>query len=177
MKKCLFLILVVIVISSCKKDENPEPDIYNSFATAKINNEVFSFKPSMIFSSTTDSYGILLEYHIDEIILRKSLNFSFIKGETIKQSIYPISISNQDTSQCSYSTLIGDGDVLGNYYYLNENDLIEDYLELTQFNESTGNVQGTFQVSFYVDTSTIFDLNSPDTIIITDGYFETTIHD
>ncbi len=64
MKKCLFLILVVIGIFSCKKDESPKPDIYNGFATAKINNKEFSFKPRMVFSSNTNSYGILLEYHI-----------------------------------------------------------------------------------------------------------------
>ncbi|HHH50457.1 MAG TPA: hypothetical protein ENK52_05725 [Saprospiraceae bacterium] len=177
MKKYLVLLLTLAMVFSCKDDENPEPEIYNGFATAKINSEEYNFKPHMAFFSSVNSYGLSLQYHINENILRKAITFSFINGEIGKKIAYPLRFNNQDTLQCSYGTSIVDGDVFGNYYWLNENDEIEDYLELLEFNESTGEVIGKFQASFYIDTFAIFDQNSPDTIIITDGYFETIIFD
>lgn len=173
MKAYLLLILIIIISTSCGKDENSESEIYNGFAMAKINEEEFNLKPAMKFFPDHNAYGLTIAYHINENVVRKQLIFAYIAGETSRQLVRALDSNRKDTLQASYSTRLQDGDVLGNIYKVNELDNIEDYIELTEFNESTGEVIGEFQASFYVDTSAIFDLSSPDTITITDGYFET----
>lgn len=172
--RILIIFSIALLFGSCTKDEPiPEPEIYNGFGSAEINGEVREFRPSMKFHESKDSYGIVLDYYFQEV-MKAQIHFRlFSNGEDL-QILFQENENNQ-FPQAIYSTRIGDGDVAGNYYFLNEGDEIEDYLQLISFDESTGKVVGEFQASFVVDTAQIFDPNSPDTIVITNGYFETTI--
>lgn len=166
--------LIAMVLVACTKDD-PEysPNGFNGFSSATINGNTLSFKPSMKYFISSGTYGIGLDYFKNNII-KSVIHFGFFSNVLSKQKLNSI-LNEKKYPLASYATLIGDGDVAGNYYFLNETDTIEDYLLLTSFDDKTGDVKGKFQASFYVDTSLIFDLNSPDTIIITDGYFETTV--
>jgi hypothetical protein len=76
----------------------------------------------------------------------------------------------------SFATL--NGDVLYNYYHLNESDTIADYIHLLSYDESTGEVKGRFQASYVLDSAEQLDPDFLDTVvIIKDGYFETKIYE
>ncbi len=175
MKK-LIVLFILIVLYSCTKDEPvSKPSVFNGFGTANINGKEYMFKPSMKYHESLGRYGIILVYFENEI-QRAKIHFAKVSNENSLQTLHKYN-DNIINTQCGFYTSILDGDVAGNYYFLNEKDSIEDYLLLTSFDMTTGEVKGEFQASFYVDTAKIFDHNFPDTIVITNGYFETTVLD
>ncbi len=175
--KYLAIIMLLLFGISCSKDETIiEPEVYNGIASGLINGEELIFSPRMTPSYGNDStYSLLIDLLKGDNVLKKTIHFSYIKPIVEVQLLKQFDFYNKIDLQCSYATRIGDGDVAGNYYYLNADDDIEDYLQLTNFNKSTGEVTGIFQASFVVDTAQIFDTSSPEIIVITNGYFETTI--
>ncbi len=173
MKKLLGILLIIISISCCQDDEQSEPELYNGYATAKVNGVEYDFKPRMKVRSSGIGYNIVMNYYVNDT-KRAQLHISAFTKEENAQTL---NSENEDNlnPQAIYATLIGDGDVTGNYYFLNEGDEVQDFIEIISFEESSGDVTGNFEASFYVDTSFIFDPGSPDTIVISDGYFETRV--
>ncbi len=174
-----FLIVIILVIlTSCHKDE-PVPVDYG-YGTMDLNGESYSLVPylSKPKRPSDDSlYFLYLKYVLQNGYLRKQIDFSGFKLKLDTQFFKKWNPGETTDMTSVYSTSLSDGDVFGNIYFLNENDTIPDYLKLTEINSKTGEVKGIFQCSYYVDTSLIFDPDSPDTIIITNGYFETIIRE
>ena len=166
----------MLLIASCTKDESSIPEFYNGVATGKINGVEFEFKPRMTHSIGNDStFNLIINYIIGDNVLRKSISITYIRKTIETQKFNRNVFENKFDLQCKYLTWILDGDVPGNSYELIENDTIADYIQLISYDEKTGKVLGKFQGSFMVDTTHIFDPNSPNDLVITDGYFETTI--
>jgi len=177
--KNLFVLMILVFMLSCEKEE-PELPIHNETyigtSTCSINGDSFDFKPKMKgYRTIENKYSLVLFNFLYDNIFRKEISFSLLELVSGKQKLHNISYSNQEIVQCSFATFISDGDVVGNNYFLNETDSIEDYIELTKINKVTGEIEGIFQASFYIDTGYIADFSSPDTIIIKNGYFKTTI--
>ena len=174
MKK-LIVLFILSILYSCTKDEPVSiPSVFNGFGTANINGKEYIFKPRMRYFDSY-GYGIVLVYFENEIERAQIAIENFANDSTV-QILHKYDYNIIEPNAGFYTTIL-DGDVAGNYYILNEKDSIEDYLLLTSFDMTTGEVKGEFQASFYVDTAKIFDHNFPDTIVITNGYFETKVFD
>lgn len=178
MKHITLLALAALLLFACGKEEiEAEPEAPNGVASAKINGAYLEFSPSMRFAYASDSkFNLLLQY-AQGGARRKQLALTLLEHSFDLQKLRAIDFDQNNSPRASYATLLYDGDVAGNYYYLNEEDEITDFFQFTEFDERTGRVTGRFQASFVVDTSAIFDLASPDTIVITEGYFETVVVD
>ena len=176
----LTLLFLLLFLFSCRPDEEPivTSEFYNGMAVAKINGEEFEFSPRMSPSHGNDStFNFLLDYFIGDQVLRKEIFFRYIRQTLSVQPLFVATSTDKENLQCGFGTSLYDGDVSGNYYLLNPNDSIEDFFRFLSFDEASGEVSGVFQASFVVSENAIFDPNSPDTIVITDGYFETKISD
>jgi len=179
-KYIVFAFGLFVFLNSCRPDEEPivTPDPYTGVAEAKINGEEFEFLPAMSPSPGNDStFNLLLNYFIGNQVLRKRVFFRYIRQTLSVQPLFVATSTDKENLQCGFGTFLYDGDVSGNYYLLNPNDSIEDFFRFLSFDEASGEVSGVFQASFVVSENAIFDPNSPDTIVITDGYFETKISD
>jgi hypothetical protein len=88
------------------------------------------------------------------------------------------------TSTCTNDSLVlanlyhANGDLLFDYYHIAEQDSIENFIEITAYDKTTGDVGGNFQAVFEVDTayilangSTLF--GAPNTIFMRNGSFST----
>ena len=163
----------MLLLASCSKEKYPMVDSYSGFATAKINDEVVNLKPSIKYFPDEKVYGMVLDRYVDDIV-RAEISIGYFLNIDTLQVLHAYN-EKMKFPQATYVTRIEDGDVAGNSYDLIENDNIKDYIQLISYDEKTGKVVGKFQGSFTVDTTHIFDPNSPNDIVITDGYFETTI--
>ncbi len=173
MKESLGIILIMLLILCCRDDEQSEQELYNGHATAKVNGVKYDFRPSLKFFPSLGTYSLVLD-HFENDVLRTQLHFNPFVDQRGAQNLHRSNNQNLNP-QATYSTSIGDGDVEGNNYHLLEMDEVEDFLEIVSLDETTGDVVGNFQASFEVDSLIRFDPSSPDTIVITDGYFETKI--
>jgi hypothetical protein len=170
----IMAVISLLILISCGKEDKVEPDFFNGFSSININGEAFEFQPRVTKSHGNDStYNVLLAYFIGEHILRKQLSITFVLRSNEKQNLLKSDIFDKSNPQVGFSTRLQDGDVPGNRYCLLMEDSQEDFLQFTQFDESSGEIKGKFEASFVVDSTFNFDVNSPDTILITDGYFET----
>ena len=180
-KYIVFIFGLFVFLNSCRPDEEPivTPDPYTEVAVAKINGEELNFFSQGLFfvHGSDPTFTLGLNYFIGDQVLRKRISFSYIKRTLSTQLLWPADVNDKEHLKCSFGTFLYDGDVVGNYYLLNPNDSIEDFFRSLSFDEASGEVSGVFQASFVVWEDAIFDPNSPDTIVITDGYFETKISD
>ncbi|MDO6389558.1 hypothetical protein Q4E40_05435 [Pontibacter sp. BT731] len=77
----------------------------------------------------------------------------------------------------SYSTLVDDGDVLGDIFKV-YGKAVDNYVTITSFNEKTREVKGEFQVTLVFDQlDNRNDPTAPDTIRFTNERFHTKIND
>lgn len=181
MRYLISFLLTALLLTACKKENNNpqlEEPSYMGFATMLLNEEEAEFFPILIYSNNSFETASLTLTQLSKAgIRRKIVGISSIPINNENHQLTERSPQYVEIGEISFHTLLSDGDVLGNYYYLNEQDEIEDFIQFTHIDEETREVKGIFQASFYVDTSAIFDLSSPDTIIITDGYFETVLQE
>ncbi len=179
MRITIFIFFIAFSIISCSK-EKPVKDPYLiepiGFGTAKVNGEVHDFKPFLYHRNNQEYYGLSLNRYLNER-LRSEIHIAHFYNTSNLQILTPEIIGEDHLKpEASYGTRLSSCELLmGNYYFLNDNDEIDDYVQLISFDENSGDMVGKFQCSFVVDTSTICDKSSPDTIVITDGYFETTV--
>jgi hypothetical protein len=175
MKK-ISTILLLLLLYACRKEEPVEEEpvfAYNGFGQIIDNDKDLYFK-----SILSPSYGKInlyylgFEYLIGENVLRKQFSLFFLKPTLDRQVIYPFDRLVTDNLQATYSTRIGDGDIMGSSYDLNDTDDIEDYIQLIKFDTLTGEVSGRFQASFKLDITTFVAPSSPDSVILKEGYFE-----
>lgn len=176
------LVFFIVLIGACKKEPASLPDDgmypYIGTVTMKVNEEEFPFLPVIVNNYRLSGHAdIAFISFSEEGFERKSLSFSAIPINTEKHSLVKSNNQTVEIGEASYGTSLSDGDVAGNNYKLNDSDSIEDYFQFTSINEDTKEVRGIFQASFLVNKATAFDPSSPDTIIITDGVFETVLQE
>lgn len=166
---CLFS---VILFFSCNKDAVDCVPLREGVAYFNFNGIADStYIPSILNSVDKETFYLSIIYYTKSKAIKRIATVSKIKYILGKQRIVPIYYNDADETYSSFATAIS-GDIAGNFYYINDNDTIEDYIQLTKIDEVSGEVEGNFQMSYYVDTIAIFDLSTPNTVILRDGYFK-----
>lgn len=173
-----FILYIVIAASfiSCKKDDDSDNGRWGT-ASALRNGESWTGEPTAFENNYPSETGII-------IILRSINNAGFDKDDLAFLKV-PISINRYSLSLTTllaidfligaeYTTLLSDGHVVGDIYYLLTDDSVEDYIEITEI--SGDEIKGNFQVSFLRDTTSApVSASTPDTLIFTGGQFHTRI--
>jgi hypothetical protein len=175
--KRFLLFTIALALLSCNKEQfTYVPGPYDAdFASAKFNTENLELESKMYKSLLNDSLYRLSIDHLDERgKLLKSMDFEFFRSTTDKQIVQFMEFDNKVDPQFSYYKMQGN-DLVEKVYQVLETDSIEDYIQLTEFNVATGKVKGHFQVSLALAPSFVSPNEPLDTVVITDGYFETTI--
>ena len=178
MKSILFVFIISICFISCRKEEprmlgHP----YWGEASALRNGKEWLPKVRGVRSNLDSSLiGININWFQAETnFQREYLGFINVpKSEvfdTIKlKSFVP---SSTELSFVSYGTLIDDGDVSGDDYDLLESE--DNWLIVTEWNESTTEIKGNFQASFLFKGDEHKTPDAGDTVRFTNGFFHTRI--
>lgn len=165
----IFAISIYFFIGCCKEDSIDSKS--QNFGTATINGSKVNLTPFISRSiNMSDKYFIILE---NELIngIGGNIQFSWI-DRNLKSQILTNSPHESKILFSKYYARLGDGDVAGNRYIINENDSIVDYLQITSIDEQTGIWKGIFEATFIRDEDKRVNYITPDTIVIKDGYFE-----
>jgi len=179
--KHLIFFLLTCCLFSCDKgtDDIQEPGKIEPMgqATMLLNEKSATFAPFMFYSyGTEETIELNFREYTPSGLLTKEFSISKLPVEVGKYELVR-RIPDQSLALGATSFYTTEHDILNNAYHLNEQDDIEDFIEFTEINEVTREVKGNFQASFYVDTLIQFDATQPDTLIITNGYFETILQD
>lgn len=180
MNRLLFVLPIVIMLSNCKKDENVVVDTevieHIGYSTATFNGEEVELQPfANHYDQLTPPLNFSLKRYVVDGSVRFSLSFRGMKLLIEKQTLYNRSDSVRISAASAASLIL---DTIGKEYDLNEQDDIEDFFQITHYNEETGDLHGIYQLSLYKDPTTEGlpdDPAWPDTLVIKDGYFETVV--
>lgn len=179
MKYFMIFLIPLTILQSCKEDPSIIPDIYWGEASAIKNGEPWSGR---IYAQPNEPYGYGFDISIDvfnnQEFLREVLHIAKIPYNMSKTKIDTLDIRVDVTlTAASYSSLVDDGDVLGDLFKVYEGEE-ENYIIITEYNEETGEIRGEFEVAFVFDEGplgTRSDPTVPDTIRFTNGTFHTKI--
>ena len=173
MKNIVLYFIIVASFISCKKED----DHNNRWGTASAlkNGENWEGEISTAHNIFIEDSGRTIQISsvnqagFDEDYL------AFFKVPLIIDK-HPISLTAASLKDsligAYYNTLLSDGHVFGDIYYVLEDDPVEDYIEITDI--SGDEIKGRFQVSFLRDTTSIpVSSSTLDTIIFTNGQFHT----
>ncbi len=176
--KIKYLILIIILaMAGCKK----EPVMFDGTITAKKNDKKWNGECEVIklsrlgFENEIDirfykfnKAGYTREtFHITRVSIQiGKINIIQYNTDSINNII--------SINGTSYHTLIDDGDVLDETYFLLES--AENTLEITKLNEQTSEIEGKFNLTFYRNPEEENpNPNSPDTVCFTNGEFKAII--
>jgi hypothetical protein len=178
MKKYLpVFIFLAIIITCCKKDDDI---FYWGEVSLKWNGDYWMEESKIrAFENLPHHQGINIEM--------ERFNSNGFEREDIFIYKIPLTIGRFDISEtkayeiddltgASYTTLLDDGDVIGDFYKLLE-DGHDNFVEIEKIKGDE--IWGTFEVAFVKDLigSVEGDPMAPDTVIITEGMFHTKILD
>ena len=178
MKYCFLLLGLVLLGTSCDKEDDPQgPDPAIHFATAKVNG--IDWKSTQAFYSATpqvnDFTTVFFSTSNEAGILRQQIRFKFLN--------FPL----QDTALLTFvrrgsvdnlrptayvDTFVADGDATAEGYDILDN---EDYSSWLHIDSQTQEeLRGTFELHFLIspDTPAKADPAAPDTLHFTNGAFE-----
>lgn len=172
--KIILLVLLSIAIVTCKDKEMTEPkNIYYGTGSANLSGYFWAGKTRTKFFNTCNngSMNIIIDEYNNEIQKSELV----IQAVPLSKGDFYLKLYKNvpcDSLATSFNTRISDGDVAGNFYKLLTSDSIQDWLNITTFNDESLEFNGEFQASFYRDTSLPkFDFSLPDTLVFTNGIF------
>lgn len=169
------IILGLVVCSACKKS-NEEPELYWGSVSAIKNGVAWEAE---IYAGENRPYNQGIDIGIEKFnskrLRREGLYFFKIPLNT---GVYPLSETDvriiDSLTGAFYNTLLDDGDVAGDAYYLFSGEHIENQIEITEIKGKE--IKGTFQVSFLKDLRYgAADPSAPDTVVFKNGKFHTRI--
>ena len=179
MKNLLISLIFVMTLQSCREEPSLIPDIYWGEASATKNGQPWS---GLIYAQPNEPYGYWFDISIrvfnTQEFLRESLFFFKIPYAIQNNQIDTIE-ARVDTTRTGafYATLVDDGDVVGDIFDV-YNGESENYISVTSYDKSSGEVRGEFAVTFVFDvTDNRSDPTAPDTIRFTNGQFHTKIRE
>jgi len=173
------ILLICIIISffiGCKKD--PDKGKYYGTASATFNGKAWQSGKVRCIITKQCSYGKLgfqFQVYNQYNELREEMIFFKIPSAVGTYIINPLNLNDplcKDTIPIgSYHTLQSDGDVALDSYnaILSSNN----YFKIDNYNERTKELRGSFAVTFKIFSRQ--DPNSPDTIRVSNGSFNTKI--
>ena len=195
MKWTFIALLLAGLLPSCKDDDQIDLPSHlfmdNGDVTVLMNGEDISSGftvrvAARVGSSTSCFPGKLnLEtiYSISDNVQRKAFGVHNIPLQVGHYTISRIETGNQVCDSniliASFATSVSDGDVQGDYYLPTENE--DNFVSVASYNETTGEVTGTFQITFVIELEDEppfkTDPNAPDTIRLTQGQFSAVIRE
>jgi hypothetical protein len=171
-----FLALLLLFQSCQERTEEPiEPVEFFGEAKCKLNGDFWNGIATSIrpFPTSPDKHSF-------EIFKRTTSTHVNFSGFYLALGKFALC----QTSTCTNDSLVlanlyhANGDLLFDYYHIAEQDSIENFIEITAYDKTTGDVGGNFQAVFEVDTayilangSTLF--GAPNTIFMRNGSFST----
>ncbi|MDX1719239.1 MAG: hypothetical protein R3353_03705 [Salegentibacter mishustinae] len=181
MKKIVLVMLSIGMLLSCSNDdednrltESPNP-IDSGLARAQKNGKDWqSHIYAIQRNETSDYFGIILSVYDGEGIRRQSLGFINLEKDTLTATVKRSSNTDDRLNAAIFATLAADGDVLCDVFEVYEPDSLTNTITITEFNEQTKEVSGTFNVTFIKDTERRpCDPDAPEFVRFTNGEFHT----
>ena len=176
MKNFVLYFILLASFLSCKKDDDTNNNSWGTVSALR-NGESWTGEISAVINTFPSDTGIIINIHSIDKVKFGNDYLVFFKVPPIIDK-YPLSLTplivKDSLIGSDYSTLVSDGHVLGDHYYVLEGDSVEDYIEITEIKGDE--IKGKFQASYLRDTPV--DPNrppTPDTLIFTDGQFHTRI--
>lgn len=176
MRKCLFLIIFLVIYSCDKEDIFDDIGFYGE-GKAEIKGNTWKGKTG-VFPLTDPRYNnclpdtcisILIQQYNESQELRSKILIHFVPLKLGKFQFNPIEPSFLDTTyRFTYSEFTSDGDVVTGRYKLTNPDSSY-FVNIQELNRQTGDIRGMFRARVVRDTSFIGPY--PDTIIIENGSF------
>lgn len=180
----------LLSLGACKEEEEPSliPDYYWGEASALKNGK--EWQP-LIYGITlrgiSRQYGILMDVFSEQGFRRERLTFGYLKKDRIdsfpvladsifkNENNFPNELIYSDSCDATHSTMIDDGDVVGDFYDVDQTK--DNYIEIVEYDEESGEVSGRFEVTFILTYDSPWTPDSPDTVKFTNGVFKTKIWD
>jgi hypothetical protein len=173
MNKLIQLILISIILAGCQKDEAISPFVWPYWGEASALKNGVIWKPKVIALQDELNplyFGINFDLYNNADIWRNALTIWGIKKGDI--GVFKISSDSiPEYISCFYTTILEDGDVLGDVFKLDKTK--ENTVEITEI--SGNEITGKFNVTLIRDISRPNYLESSDTLRFTDGVFHTRI--
>ncbi|HMQ48960.1 MAG TPA: hypothetical protein PKA00_15925 [Saprospiraceae bacterium] len=182
MKPNLYVFFIVLSLSACQKDKyeipifEPGPMTYG-WAEAKKGNRDWLASAGAYWTGIEPNRFVALGIgtETEEGFIRENLIFG---GLLFKESYYPVVSTLENSSnyvaRVSYGIFDDDGDVLGDYYELDESKY--NWISITAVDSLNNKISGSFQVSFKIATpGGKNNPRNPDKVTFSDGAFEVEI--
>lgn len=167
------LFLLLFIAFACEKDET---EYWGSVSTYK-NGDIWGSQIKAAKSKFAESKFDLIIRVVDrQGIWLETLGFNKIP---LAPGYYPLSYTfNQPPDDSLSGALYSNGydDALFNLYKIAENDSTS-YLEITDYNQDKAEIKGTFNMVLWRRKDLPGSLNAPDSIVFSDGTFQTRIND
>jgi|WetSurMetagenome_2_1015567.scaffolds.fasta_scaffold64565_3 hypothetical protein len=170
--KCSLLILATLILSGCLDTGEFNPD-KTKLCHASLNGIEWEGE-SFLYANPNknDTMDIVINVFNKESILREKLLFFNIPINLGTYLLHETNVSNRYfVTGASYQTILDDGDVLGEQYYVNDNSN-DNWVEINNisFDSDKLIIDGMFKVKLFIDSTRgkIFE-ESPDSIVFSNG--------
>lgn len=169
----LILLLIGVYYSSCS-DDDENPFRFTGSATALKNSEQWN-SGLRVTKNLPFDIGIDLNFTVlnKEGLQRESLGIVRVRTSLEIQKIYLTLFDNQienDSLATLYSTLIDDGDVLGDIYGI-DTSYNDNYVQLTKIDENRSEIRGVFSLRLKLIRDDGDGPTPPEIIEFTNGQF------
>jgi len=169
--KLIYFSVLLILLFSCKEEEDIVQSSYFGEAQAIQNNQTWSSEVRSGYSVDSRDYMNLTFDRFENEFLRTHFHFP------------KVSLHNRDFQFVNSGTFLdcgnnicttfstGFNDQINDIYEINIEDVIEDWIVIDSFDDQTREFSGRFQASLVIDDSFIKVDNFPDTLIFENGTF------
>lgn len=180
MKNQLIFLLLLLSLTTCRKDSIFDEDGFYGEGSAKLNGMPWSGKTGVFFKTGVwadfcypdTCIAIHLFHRNQNGELRGKITLDHVPLHIGKQTLnYAWPVSEDVLCALSYSEWASDGDVVtGDYSVFEQNE--DNYLDITDLNLKTGDISGKFQATVVRHEFWTPAGQQPDTIRITEGTFK-----
>ncbi len=172
MVRQLILFILILGLMACNKDDGLIPDIYTGTATALKNGEEWNSLVSFDeMSSFPSSFILSTGVYNNEGHLREIFDIRRIRPNMNIQEITSTDNQNDlDLLSADYSTILDDGDVLGDIYDL-DTTATDNFIQITNYNASRAEIKGIFNVSLVLTRDSNEPGTPPQNLVFTNGRF------
>ena len=180
MEKLFAIYIFLLFITSCKEDPIPEPNSFIGEAIALKNGvpwtgEIIQFQES---NTTLGKFVLRIHVYNTQGFLRENFSIKRLEKSLNTQEIDILNFSaNSDIAGISanYTTIIDDGDVVGDDYGL-DTLATDNFIQITNVDTAAMEISGIFNVAFVLERKgNGTPENPPVEIRFTEGKFTTQV--
>ena len=172
MTKHLILAILILALGACSKDDGSNTEVIGNASALKNgiewNSYINYFSKNKPFNIGFD-IGIV-KYN-EEGLPREGLSFFRLLNNFDSQAIYLTNSQiENDSTGVFYSTILEDGDVLGDIYEL-DTTATNNFIQITNYNSERAEIKGKFNVSLVLTRDDGYGDVPPQTLEFTNGEF------